>query len=184
MPNKFQNVHKWHERLRRTCSNEEIVEDIKRRMEAERDLEIVRTLALILASEFREQQRYGAAENISLDLSQKDPIEPYPLINLAEQKLYYEQKIDEALEIVDEAIKRARACGNFHRNALGVKARIAEKMRRYDLIADVMKEIMTIEYRRVDVGVERDFVDRLPPGAIDAELVEKYNEFCRRAARK
>jgi hypothetical protein len=62
---------------------------------------------------------------------------------------------------VDKAIERARASGNFRRNALGVKARIAEKLRRYDLIAAVLREIMTIKFAesRVDVGLERDFVD-------------------------
>jgi hypothetical protein len=119
-----------------------------------------------------------------LDLSKQNPAEPYPLVALAEQKLYYEQKLDEALEIVERAIERARSSGYFRRNALGVKARIAEKLQRYDLISDVLREIMTTKFTgsRVDVGVERDFVERLPTGVIDAELLAQYDKFCRRAA--
>jgi hypothetical protein len=33
---------------------------------------------------------------------------------------------------------------------------------------------------RVDVGVERDFVDRLPAGVIEGDLLRQYDEFCRR----
>jgi tetratricopeptide (TPR) repeat protein len=181
MTDNFVNLHKWYERLQRTCADQEIVDEIMRRMKTESDQETVRSLAFILASEFRQHGRYGEAENILLDLSEQNPNEPYPLIKLAEQKLYYEEMPNEALAIVEKALSRARASGNFRRNALGVKARIAEKLQRHDLIADVLREIMTIKSgkSRADVGVERDFVDRLPTGAIDPTLLRQYDEFCR-----
>jgi tetratricopeptide (TPR) repeat protein len=173
------------EQLQRTCADQEIVDKIANRMKAESDEETTQSLAFILASEFGRQERYGEAETILLNLSERNPAEPYPLIALAEQKLYYEEKPDEALEIVESAIERARASGNFRRNALGVKARIAEKLQRYDLIADIIREIMTIKFAesRIDVGLERDFVDRLPSGVVAAELVQQYDEFCRRNTR-
>jgi tetratricopeptide (TPR) repeat protein len=182
MADTVSSLHRWYEQLQRTCADQEIVDKILKRIEAEKDRETARSLAFILASEFRREERYREADTILWDLSEQNPAEPYPLIELAEQKLYDEQKLDEALEIVEKAVVRARASGNFRRNALGVKARIAEKLRRYDLIANVLREIMTIKISesRVDVGVERDFVDRLPSGVIDAELLQQYNKFCRR----
>lgn len=181
MTDNFVNLHKWYGQLQRTCADQEIVDEITRRMKAENDEEDVRSLAFILASEFRRQGQYGEAENILLDLTEQNPVEPYPLVSLAEQKLYYEEKPNEALEIVEKALNRARASGNFRRNALGVKARIAEKLQRYELIADVLREIMSIKFGegRADVGVERDFVDRLPAGAIDPTLLRQYDQFCR-----
>jgi tetratricopeptide (TPR) repeat protein len=183
MTDQFVRLHDWYEGLRKAHGDREIIEEIKHRMEAESDGEAARSLAFILATEFHHQKRYGEAENILLKLSEQNPVEPSPLISLAEQKLYYEERPDEALEIIDRAIGRARASGNFRRNALGVKARIAEKLRRYDLIAEVMREIMTINLAgsRIDVGIERDFVDRLPAGVVDSELLKQYDEFCRRA---
>jgi hypothetical protein len=177
-------LHRWYNQLQQTCADQQIIDKIMNRVGVESDKETVRSLAFILASEFRRQERYGEAENILLDLSEQNPVEPYPLIELAGQKLYDEQKLDEALEIVEKAVERARASGNFRRNALGVKARIAEKLQRYDLIADVLGEIMTIKFAesRIDVGVERDFVDRLPSGVIEAALLQQYDEFCRRSA--
>jgi tetratricopeptide (TPR) repeat protein len=181
MTDNFVNLHKWYEELQRTCASQEIVDEITRRMNTESNEEDVRSLAFFLANEFRRQERYAEAENILLDLTERNPVEPYPLISLAEQKLYYEEKPSEALEIVEKALNRARASGNFRRNALGVKARIAEKLQRYDLIADVLREIMTTKSgkSRADVGVERDFVDRLPTGAIDPTLLQQYDKFCR-----
>jgi hypothetical protein len=185
MTDKFVSLHTWYDQLQRTYAGDEIVEKIKSRLRNEDDQESARLLAFILAGEFREQQRYAEAEHVMLDLSERDQAEPYPLISLAGQKLYDEQKPDEALGIIDKAIERARASGAFRRNALGVKARIAEKLQRYDLIPDILREIMTIKFAesRVDVGVERDFVDRLPAGVVDAALLQQYDEFCRRAAR-
>ena len=177
------NLHRWYDELQKTCADQEIIARITNRLSAEGDKQAVRSLILILASEFRRQERYGEAETILLDLSESDPVEPYPLIELACQKLYDEEKPVEALEIVERALGRARASGHFRRNALGVKARIAEKLRRYDLIAEVLREIMTIKFgeSRVDVGVERDFVDRLPSGVIDAALLRRYDEFYHRS---
>jgi tetratricopeptide (TPR) repeat protein len=185
MTDTFVSLHKWYEQLQRTCADQEIVDKIANRMKAESDQETAGSLAFILASEFRRQERYGEAETILLNLSAQNPAEPYPFIELAEQKLYDEQKPDEALEIVEKAIERARVSGNFRRNALGVKARIAEKLQRYDLIADIIREIMTIKFSesRIDVGLERDVVDRLPSGVIAAELVQQYYDFCRRNTR-
>lgn len=178
-------LHRWYDELRPTLADREIVDAIKRRMadsgEASR-----RFLALILASELRRQQRYRDAEAVLIDVSKQDPNEPYPLISLAEQKLYYEADPATALALIELALESARASGRYHRCALGVKARIAGKLRRYGLIEDALREIMTVAFtgRLDDVGVERDFVDRLPIGAIDASLREQYDAFCRNRASK
>jgi hypothetical protein len=182
MTDKYFELHDWHKQLQRNLPDREVVEAIRQRREAEDDLQTGRSLGFILASELSEQGRHGEAADVLLDLSKQDPVEPFPLISLAEQKLYSEDKPDDALEIIDQALDRARASGYFHRCALGVKARIAEKLKRYDLIADVMREIMTTKFGEssvlVDVGIERDFVDRLPAEAIDGALLQQFDEFC------
>lgn len=177
-------LYRWYDELQRTLADREIVDAIARRMAESGDVSR-RFLALILAGELRRQQRYRDAEAILLEVSKQDPGEPYPLISLAEQKLYYEADPAAALVIVEQALERARASGHYHRCALGVKARIAEKLRRYGLIEDALREIMTVAFtgRLDDVGVERDFVARLPAGAIDTTLRERYDAFCRRASK-
>jgi tetratricopeptide (TPR) repeat protein len=184
MTNTYVGLHKWYQQLQQRCAGSEIIDEIRNRMRVESDPEALRSLEFILADEFRQQERYREAEGVLLDISERSPAEPYPLIALAEQKLYYEGRLEEALEIVEKALERARASGTFRRNALGMKARIAEKLRRYDLISGILREILTMKgsVRLVDVGVERDFVDRLPAGVIEAELLQEYDEFCRRGA--
>lgn len=178
-------LYQWYDQLQQTDSDEAILQKIGVRMQAESDSEDARSLAFILASELTRQERYREAENILLDLSAKDPLEPYPLIRLAEVKLYYEQELEDALEVVDSALERAKASEHFVRLALGVKARIAERLGRYDLVSDVLRAIMAMSTpgsSRVDVGVERDFFDRIPSGAVDVTLLHEYEAFCRRKA--
>jgi hypothetical protein len=59
------------------------VAEIMNRMRVESDPEALRSLAFILASEFGQQERYREAEGVLLDLSERSPAEPYPLIALA-----------------------------------------------------------------------------------------------------
>src|ERR1700761_1272053 len=101
MTDKFVGLHQWHDQLKRNHSDREVIERIKSRMKTESDIETKRSLAFILASEFRRQERYSEAENTLIDLSEQDPTEPYPLIELAGQKLYYEGKPAEGLAIKD-----------------------------------------------------------------------------------
>jgi hypothetical protein len=177
-------LNSWYDQLQRTYSDEEVVKEITNRMRSETAKETARSLGLILASELRRQRRYVQAENVLLDLAQGNPAEPYPLIALAVQKLYDEERPEEALHIAERAVETARASGIFRRNALGVKARIAKKLNKYELLPDILREIMTIKFTesRVDVGIERDLIERLPAGAVDQALLQQYDEFCRRAA--
>jgi hypothetical protein len=184
MNDKFSDLQQWYEERQRALSDHEVVEDIERRKKRESDPEILRSLDLILASEFQRQGRYSDAENVLLALNRRDTAEPYPLIALAEQKLYYERNLDSALEIAGEAVRGARMSGKFRRNALGVRARIAKQLQRYDLIAEALREIMSIKFSesRIDVGVERDFIDGLPSHAIDEQLRSQYEEFFQSAS--
>src|ERR1043166_1930919 len=172
-------LYRWYVELQRTHADRAIIAAIERRT-AESDGDARRTLSFILASEFCRQEQYAEAESILIEISEQDPGEPYPLVALAEQKLYYEDDPAVALAIIEQAVRRARAAGGFCRNALGVQARMSEKLGRFDLIEGVLREIMSIPFpgSRVDVGIERDFIDRLPAGTIDATLRARYDAFC------
>ncbi|WP_035965676.1 hypothetical protein [Bradyrhizobium sp. YR681] len=62
---------------------------------------------------------------------------------------------------------------------MGDKARILLKLRRGDELSDVLEQIMSLELVKEipDVGRERDFVDRAPPGLIRKNVLDRYNEF-------
>ena len=84
------------------------------------------------------------------------------------------------MSIIDEAIDRAMRSGNFRRDALGTKARIALGLKDYGVVEEVLKQLMGLKFvhGNVDCGIERDFLDRLPPGAIDAKVASDYDRFC------
>jgi hypothetical protein len=80
------------------------------------------------------------------------------------------------------ALVRAHRTKFFRREALGVKARILLKLGRGAELSRTLEEIMSLEMKREipDVGRERDFVDRAPPGMIADDLLARYNAFCPR----
>jgi hypothetical protein len=69
--------------------------------------------------------------------------------------------------------------GLFRREALGNKARILLKFGRGDELSDVLEEIMSLQIVKgiPDIGRERDFVDRAPPGLIRKGVLDRYDEF-------
>jgi hypothetical protein len=102
----------------------------------------------------------------------------FPIIR-ANAYLYDEQDFEAALRCIDVAIERAYRSGQRRREALGYKARILLKIGRGDLLSDVLEEIMSLRLEKgaIDVGSERDFVDRAPPGLIRNDVLDRYNEF-------
>jgi hypothetical protein len=171
----------WYEELRRTQLDAGIIESINLRLADEANPDTRRSLQFILVEECKRQERFQEAEAVLRKLSEEPSTEEYPLVSLAEQKLYYEEQPEQAMEIIDRAIVFARISGNFRRLALGVKARVAIKLERWNAIPDILQEIMSLPPRKktdADISTERDFFDRLPAGAINEALAKEYEDFC------
>ena len=64
-------------------------------------------------------------------------------------------------------------------HALATKARIALELKHYQVVEDMIRQIMGIDRSLgiADIKPERDFFDRLPPGAIDPELARQYDQY-------
>jgi len=94
--------------------------------------------------------------------------------------LYFLKDPEEALRSIDVALQRACRTGFFRREALGVKARILLQLGRGEQLSEVLEEIMSLQITRdiPDIGRERDFVDRAPPGLIREDVLARYNQFC------
>jgi hypothetical protein len=60
-------------------------------------------------------------------------------------------------------------------------SRPGSQLERHDVVEGVLRDILLLKFTRknVDVGRERDILDRLPPGSIDGEVARQYDEFCR-----
>lgn len=111
-------------------------------------------------------------------------IERYPddvraSLRKADRLLYFAGDLEGALKSIDVTLERAHRRGCFRREALGCKARILVKLGRGEELSRVLEEIMALKITKdvPDVGPERDFVDRAPPGLIRADVLARYNEF-------
>jgi hypothetical protein len=174
-------INRWIDEICRTVGETNIVRAIETRMEGESDEAVLRVLNFALASEYKSRERYDESEHIYGFLLSRRPDWPMPLILLAEQKLYCEQQPAAAMQFIDRAIDIAFRSAIFRRQALGVKARIALQLGKYDIVEDVLRKLLALrlEPDTVDVGIERDFFDRLPANAIDTDLARQFDRHSR-----
>ncbi len=93
--------------------------------------------------------------------------------------LYWLDDPEEALRCIDRALERAYRTESFRRESLGVKARILLQLGRGEQLTPVLEEIMSLKIIKgdPDIGRERDFVDRAPPGLLPQDVVDRYNQF-------
>jgi len=174
-------IHRWHQEWQQSQPDTDIIPVLEDRIRRETHPSRLHTLRYFLADAHRDRANYVASEAVFLADFEADPARPMPLIFLAGQKLYYEEQPEAAMPVIDRAVEVALRSGTFRRHALGVKARIALALDRHDVVEDVLRQIMALAFTRgnADIGAERDFLDRLPPGSIDADVARAYDEYCR-----
>ncbi len=177
-----EDIYRWHQEWLESPPDMDIIPFIEDRIRRELHPSRLRVLRYLLADAHRERGNYAAAEAALLSNFDADPENPQPLVFLARQKLYHEEQPEAAMPVIDRAVEVALRFGMFRRDALGVKARIALALDRHDVVEDVLRRIMALTFTRgnPDVGAERGFFDRLPPGSIDAEVARAYDEYCRK----
>jgi hypothetical protein len=174
-------IHRWHQEWQQSQPDTDIIPALEDRIRRETHPLRLHGLRYFLADAHRDRGNYAASEAVFLADFEADPAEPMPLIFLAGQKLYYEEQPEAAMPVIDRAVEVALRSGTFRRHALGVKARIALALDRHDVVEDVLRQIMALAFTRgnADIGAERDFLDRLPPGSIDPGVARAYDEYCR-----
>jgi tetratricopeptide (TPR) repeat protein len=175
-------VEYWYKNLRRTNhrAHGKIIKTIEDRIRANPDAPEIDDLYRMLASEYSSLGDFAAAERIERRLADKHPDDPLPLNTLASNKCSLQDQPEEAMVLINRALEVARRTGEFRRYTLGNKARIALALERYDIVEAVLREIMQlkIDPEVADIGRERDFFDRVPPGSIDPGVARQYDEYC------
>jgi hypothetical protein len=138
-----------------------------------------RFLANELAWLLREAERDREALQVLDEMLRRYPDEVRPAITKANIYLNSLEDSEEALKWIDVALERAYRTGLWRREALGDKARVLLKLGRGEELSDVLEEIMSLRIEKdvPDIGRERDFVDRAPPGLIRKNVLDRYNEF-------
>lgn len=171
-------LNDWIWQLRRKHSLHRVIDIVAERVK-QADGDHHRALAYELTGLLREAGRIAEAiEVLDLELN-RAPDDVRSAISKANLYLTALDQPEQALEWIEVALDRARRTGFFRREALGDKARILLKLLRGDELSDVLEEIMSVQIAPgiPDIGRERDFVDRAPPGLIRKNVLERYNEF-------
>jgi len=175
-------VDYWYRKLTRAnrLAFDKSIKAIEDRIRAKPDAPEVDELYSYLSDQYSFHGDFATAETIKLQLANRHPDNPLPLNTVAFNKLHFRDQPEEALEMINRALEVAHRTGELRRYTLGNKARIALGLKRYDIVEDVLKEIMQlkIDPNVPDIGRERDFFDRLPPDSIDLDVARQYNEYC------
>lgn len=83
-----------------------------------------------------------------------------------------------ALAAIDAALERSRRAGYLLRHCLNMRARIVVALKRFDLLALTLRELLAppapLPVR--DVRMADDFLEQVPHGAVDAALLQRYRE--------
>lgn len=171
-------LYDWVEHLRVTLPIDAAIRTVSDSLEKV-DGEDHYVLALQLAQLLREAERYAEAMQVLDGMMRRYPDDVRSAISKATNYLYVFEYLEKALECINAALQRAYRTGFSRREALGNKARILLKLGRGDELSDVLEEIMSLQIVKgiPDIGRERDFVDRAPPGFIRKSVLDRYNEF-------
>jgi tetratricopeptide (TPR) repeat protein len=180
---KMHSLYDWIDEARHAGGFPNVARAIVARLQTETDEEIRRKLNFELAGAYNMTGRYDEAERIYLMLFDLSPDEPVPLMCLAGQKLYFEEDPAAAMPVIDRAIEAAYRSCNFRRATLGVKARIALAQGKFGVVEEVLRRLLQLTHdkRGVDIAPERDFFDRLPPGAINETVARRFDHYFQQA---
>jgi hypothetical protein len=174
-------IYRWHREWQQSQPERDIIPALEDRIGRETHPSRLHSLRYLLASAQRDRGNYAASEATFLADFDADPEDPQPLIFLVSQKLYWEEQPEAAMRVTECAVEVALRVGMWRRHALGVKARVALALDRPAVVEEVLRQLLALTFTRgnADCGVERDFLDRLPPGSIDADVARAYDEYCR-----
>jgi tetratricopeptide (TPR) repeat protein len=174
-------LHRWADRMRSRMPVEEAVGRVRSRLQRA-SAEDQPTLAHILGLFLVNAEQYDEALSWFDMVIEREPDHVRSAIAKAMIYRSWRKDPEKALETIEVALERAFRTRFYRRHALGEKARILLKLRRGEALGQVLEQIMSLQMSSDvrDIGRERDFVDRAPPGLIAADIVARYDGFCPR----
>lgn len=172
-------IHQWVHDLEKSLPIDDVIDRVQTRLK-EADAKDKDSLTFELSLLLKSANRYDEALLlIDGEIERKPDDVRYP-ISKAALYHYCLDDFEQALVWIDFALERAFRTNFFRREALGDKARILLRLGRGEELGQVLEQIMSLDmyYDVPDIGKERDFVDRAPPGLICEDIVARYNAFC------
>lgn len=130
-----------------------------------------------LSSHYQFKGNNVAALKVINEQINEKPDDVQALIALTEHHHYAQVDLVKAADAVERALAFATIQALLVRQVLGVRMRIALESGNFDVASDSL--VRLVEYmppaHSLDVAYERDFLEMIPPGAIDSTLIKRYS---------
>ena len=116
------------------------------------------------------------AESAIRQAAEERPNDPLPWCTLASHHHHTRNNPDNAVNFIETALQKAKAQGALIRHVLAQRINIALDRKDYATVEDSLVQILEAprgpDIR--DVRLEDYFLDKIPPGTVDGELLERY----------
>lgn len=99
------------------------------------------------------------------------------VVSLADTLSYEESHHEEAKTLIEESLAKANEKNEFVRLVLGVRARIARRLKNQELYSQTLSELIAdykSNHRELDIGFEDDFIKELPAGFCSEQKLNEY----------
>jgi tetratricopeptide (TPR) repeat protein len=184
---KMQELEKRLEELRQNDTRADLKPALQAALHAAQDDEERAFILSHLASEWplelarlpfdnKHKAKFKEAEAVIRKCLKLQPDDPYHWIRLAEHFHYYATDLKKALQAINAAIEKAEKDKLFVRQAHGARIRIALELKDYALVEKSLEALIAYSPlpNRPDVALERDFLKKIPSGAVRDDVVARY----------
>jgi len=171
----------------------ELCERLEERLRAETDVEVRKRIVFSLGNYRDIEGQQEESLRWALRGTREWPCDPLVWETLIQRRMYGgpswpppAHDLADALRCSERAVAVALETDSWVRNVLFTRGRIANAAGRYDILEEVMQALIedAPKTRKFDIPmIETDYLDGLPPGAVDPELRARFFAAMRKAVR-
>jgi tetratricopeptide (TPR) repeat protein len=176
--NNIIDLEQWYHQLLLENRNKSYIDTIRIRLMLE-ELDPERyAIEILLFREFRRTGMYSEAKEVIDGIIERHSHEIFPRVWLAELYLSFLDNPVKALKIIESAVVLAGEQGVLQRYVWGVRARIAVKLNRYDLLEECLSRLLDLSRtaNEKDVGLEVDFFTHADHTRLSKSIVEQFKK--------
>lgn len=164
------------EELRLASPRRDLTEFVRAALDTAQDKEEEEFFLSTLAHEYAYSGRFDEAESTIRKQLEIAPDSPVAWVQLASHFLYNTRELKKALSAAEIAVEHAEAQGGFVRYTHGVRIRIALEMKKYEIVEASLVKLVEYTPEQPEIGLEGDFINRIPKGKVNKEIVDRYKE--------
>lgn len=172
----YHEIHLHGRSISKSSGCEAAIHYIQSKLDRAKDEDLRYLLLSDLAMYYTKVEMPEDAESAIRQAIEERPNNPLPWCTLASHHHYTRNNPDSAVNFIDTALQKAQAQGALIRHVLALRVDMALDRKDYATVEDSLVRILEVprgpDIR--DVRLEDYFLDKIPPGTVDGELLERY----------